>query len=685
MDIDECATGNGGCDALTTCTNTPGGFTCGACPSGYTGGGASGCIDIDECATGNGGCDALTTCTNTAGSFTCGACPSGYSGSGASGCIDIDECATGYGCDALTTCTNTPGGFTCSACPSGYSGTGETGCTDIDECATGTDDCHADAACTNTAGSFSCACNAGLNGDGVSCSACESLAVGGTIMARPNTRSSVCIENPSGSTAEYVLIPMNLTQGASYPLTVVANNLATLTGTTSTPAAVVDTHTASRTAHTAEVVSRLGTTGSGTPVSPTSRIPTGVPVVGATWSLNGELGTQCASGTARTGTVRYVGTHAIIVTDNANPPGGLTTPQYETLGSKFDNVIYPSVSGVFGAPTDVDGNGRVVLFFTAAVNAHVTDNAASAWAQYRPRDLSSQVECPTSNHGEIIYVMAADPTATSGPVVRTVSAVETTTLNPIAHELGHLIIDSRRMSAGWPFEESWLDEGLAGIAEERAFYGASVGLAPGMNILLTDLTTGPNASTRVNAFNSYETPLFTRLREWMKVPARVGFVDGTTADVGQRGLAWSFVRYSADRIAAGSSAAEATFLYQLANASTTGLTNLNERIGGGASLWMRDFLAAVYIDDTAIANLDIATLPYRTSSWSFRSVYGGLGGFPLQTPALTRDVPVSLNLARGGGASYLRFALAASIETTITLTPPTGTSWDAWYMILRRQ
>ena len=401
-DIDECVTNNGGCDALTTCTNTVGGFTCGACPSGYSGGGASGCIDIDECASNHGGCDALATCTNTPGGFTCGACPSGYSGTGAAGCIDIDECATNHGgCDALTTCTNTPGGFTCGACPSGYSGASATGCTDIDECATGTDNCHADATCTNTAGSFTCACNAGLNGDGVSCSACESLSVGGTMMARPNTRSSVCIENPSGSTAEYVLIPMNLTRGSSYPLTVVANNLATLAGTTSTPAAVVDTHTASRRAHMTEFASRRGTTGSGTPVSPTSRIPTGVPVVGATWSLNGELGTQCASGTARTGTVRYVGTHAIIVTDNANPAGGLTTTQYEALGSKFDSAVYPSVTGVFGAPTDIDGNSRVVLFFTTAVNAHVTDTAASAWAQYRPRDVSSQVECPTSNGGEI--------------------------------------------------------------------------------------------------------------------------------------------------------------------------------------------------------------------------------------------------------------------------------------------
>lgn len=40
---DPCAINNGGCDPLTTCINSPGGRTCGACPGGYSGTGASGC------------------------------------------------------------------------------------------------------------------------------------------------------------------------------------------------------------------------------------------------------------------------------------------------------------------------------------------------------------------------------------------------------------------------------------------------------------------------------------------------------------------------------------------------------------------------------------------------------------------------------------------------------------------
>ncbi len=167
QDIDECATNNGGCHALTTCSNTQGGFECSPCPPGYVGSGSS-CSDIDECATNHGGCDPLASCENQPGGFACGPCPAGYSGSGASGCQDVDECESNNGsCDLLTTCINAPGGRTCGACPPGFTGTGETGCDDIDECATSNGGCDALTQCQNNDGGFSCGpCPAGYSGSG---------------------------------------------------------------------------------------------------------------------------------------------------------------------------------------------------------------------------------------------------------------------------------------------------------------------------------------------------------------------------------------------------------------------------------------------------------------------------------------------------------------------------------------
>ncbi|OIO52175.1 MAG: hypothetical protein AUJ19_02510 [Parcubacteria group bacterium CG1_02_58_44] len=92
-----------------------------ACPAGYTGSGTN-CTDINECATGNGGCSVNATCANTPGSFTC-SCNAGYTGNGVT-CTDVNECATGNGgCSVNATCANTVGSFTCS-CNAGFTGNG---------------------------------------------------------------------------------------------------------------------------------------------------------------------------------------------------------------------------------------------------------------------------------------------------------------------------------------------------------------------------------------------------------------------------------------------------------------------------------------------------------------------------------------------------------------------------------
>ena len=69
------------CGVAGSCVVNDGKAVC-QCRSGYVHREEVGCTDINECDTSNGGCDALTICTNTEGGRTCGECPSGYSGDG---------------------------------------------------------------------------------------------------------------------------------------------------------------------------------------------------------------------------------------------------------------------------------------------------------------------------------------------------------------------------------------------------------------------------------------------------------------------------------------------------------------------------------------------------------------------------------------------------------------------------
>ncbi len=67
----------------------------GTCPTGYSGSAEKGCVDVNECATYNGGCNRLAACQNTPGSRTCGACPEDFAGNGYVGCFDANECPNG--------------------------------------------------------------------------------------------------------------------------------------------------------------------------------------------------------------------------------------------------------------------------------------------------------------------------------------------------------------------------------------------------------------------------------------------------------------------------------------------------------------------------------------------------------------------------------------------------------------
>ncbi|WP_232379855.1 FG-GAP-like repeat-containing protein [Polyangium fumosum] len=94
------------------------------------------------------------------------------------GCLPVNA-----PCDATVPCCD---GLTCQ------SGT----CVDVDECAAGTDNCDANATCTNTVSSFSCACNAGYEGDGVSCTNIDECA------ASPCQNGGACTDGINSYTCE---------------------------------------------------------------------------------------------------------------------------------------------------------------------------------------------------------------------------------------------------------------------------------------------------------------------------------------------------------------------------------------------------------------------------------------------------------------------------------------------------
>src|SRR4051812_40816564 len=92
------------------------------------------------------------------------------------------------------------------------------------------------------------------------------------------------------------------------------------------------------------------------------------PAVGDLMQLNVAEGCNNTTPRFRTGRVAAISNRAIVVADTGNPSGGYTDADYQSFGVTFDTLIAGVDEAAFGAPSDIDANGRVIIFYTRAVN-----------------------------------------------------------------------------------------------------------------------------------------------------------------------------------------------------------------------------------------------------------------------------------------------------------------------------
>ncbi len=388
-----------------------------------------------------------------------------------------------------------------------------------------------------------------------------------------------------------------------------------------------------------------------------------VPAVGDLLQLNVPLFngiiSACDNRNTRPARVAAVTRRAIIVHDQGNPVGGFTDAEYRAFGEQFDNLVFPVDSAAFGLPTDLDeSGGRVIVFFTQEVN-RLTPPGSSGyiggffWAgDLFPRVSNAGFEgCPASNAGEIFYIMVPDPVR-AGPFTK--ENVQRGAIGTLAHEMEHLISASRRLYLlNAPLEESWLDEGLAHIAEELVFYRAT-GLQPRQNLGLSQL------QQNVHAADTYMLDNLLRYMTYLEKPDSNSLIGQD--DLPTRGAAWAFLRYAADRL----SGPDEAFFYNLVNSRETGGANVSARIGEDAIDWMQDWTLSVYTDD-AVSGVDER---YLQPSWHFRSImpiFTTRGNFPLRTIPLTSAGTAQADLL-GGGTAFFRFGIPSGGRAALRLS-----------------
>jgi hypothetical protein len=408
-----------------------------------------------------------------------------------------------------------------------------------------------------------------------------------------------------------------------------------------------------------------------TPTIALRSLASSAPQVGDVVSLNVSSADPCATIDKHGARVVAISNQAIVLADTLNPTGGFTAADYARFAARFDTLVYPLDVGNFGQPTDIDNNGKIILLFTRAVNELTPANSGSyVGGFFFGRDLFPVNDTPTlfgcksSNVGEMFYLLAPDPTGQINNNVRRTGFVDSVTTSVIAHEFEHLINASRRLYITPnvnDFEQGWLDEGLAHIAEELLFYRES-NLAPRANINLATLRT---SQLTVNAFNEDMASNTGRYRSYLLKPSvNSPFRDDDSLET--RGATWSLLRYLADRKASSASASDAPTWQSLVSTALTGVDNLTAVFGNDLPGRVRDWNISHYTDDLVSGVPSELMQP----SWNYHDIFPGLSGtgntYPLKVDALS--VTGANSTLIGGAAAYYRFSIPAGTTAKLKLT-----------------
>jgi len=297
--------------------------------------------------------------------------------------------------------------------------------------------------------------------------------------------------------------------------------------------------------------------------------------------------------------LQYVGSNILLYVDTLAPAGGFTPTQLQTFGQYFDQTLFPIDTTAFGSPTDIDGNGHVIVLMSSAVNAS-TPTATCTSAGYvagffNQEDFIPTTSDPNSNQGEIFYTIVPDP---NGQVscVHTVADMESVVPPTFLHELQHLINFSQHVvvDGGAP-GASWLDEGMSISAEELgSLYYEQKCPAPACRTNPSQLFPD-SAQPFVQGFlyDSYEYAL---------LPDTASILLENDGDPGAswRGGAWLLVRWLADRKGAG-------VYRQLEHGSSDGETAIASVMGTPFTQLFADFGLSLYTD--SLPGLPRATAP----------------------------------------------------------------------------
>jgi hypothetical protein len=372
-------------------------------------------------------------------------------------------------------------------------------------------------------------------------------------------------------------------------------------------------------------------------------------------------GTSFTSAGAR---LAFVGSNVLVYVDTLAPPSGFTATQLQQFGTYFDQTLYPIDTTAFGAPSDVDQNGRVIMLMTPAVNALVTASSCRTDGYvagfFDDEDLGGGANDPNSNQGEVFYSIVPDPAGVSS-CAHSVDEIGLAVPGTFLHELQHLINFSQHVVIHHSSPEfGWLDEGLSITAEELGslYYEQK---CPGTACRTDPTQIFPDSSRGFVQNFLYDSYQYALLPDTASVTLHSDSDDGFS----WRGGDWLLVRWLADQMGTG-------ILKKLDQNSLTGVANIESASGQAFPSLFANFALALYTDSLPGLARGTAPAADRFTTRNVRALWNRLYftegpapdiplPFPLALFPITADT--SLAVLDPGTSSYFRLDTKATDAT----------------------
>jgi hypothetical protein len=366
--------------------------------------------------------------------------------------------------------------------------------------------------------------------------------------------------------------------------------------------------------------------------------------------------------------LKYTGAR-VYVYEDTGVPSGFSASEYAKFGTLFDDVLYPIDTAAFGFPSDVDGNGHIIVLLSQKINqltarADCQSTGAYVAGYFFGYDLTTGAG---SNRSEVFYSVAPDSVAQFSCAHRK-SQVTTQTPTTFIHEFQHMISYNQHVLVrrGQP-EVTWLNEGLSHIAEELGskYYEAKYPPPTGRTVSTQLFPDSSQGFINQDVRNAYMYLLAPRGKS-VTTFAALGTLE-------ERGAAWLFLRWLGDQ--------KGDQIYrQLVETTKHGTDNVSSAAGEPFPALFGDFGIATYTDSIDGVPRSAVPVRYRFTSRNTRQIFGRLYPLrpnPIATTQLSCDGSVTQTMLQGTSSYFLTGSTSGCSGTRLDLTAADGSALPA--------